>query len=254
MLRVTGLSVSLGGREVVCGVDLEVAAGETTVILGNNGSGKSTTLRAVARLVPSVGEVLLEGVPLLRPDPRRIACLFQEAPIPFDLTVRELVSLGGPAVEEALQAVVLDGRRSLSTLSGGERQRAQLARCLAARPRLLIADEPTNHLDLLSKARLFEILTGRTALIATHDLELAARANRVVLLREGRVLAAGAPDVVLTPEGLGVALGVRLERLNHPTDGTSLFRLPMSARSLARPLARLDQPPLAGQTSQETTS
>jgi len=226
VLSARGLRVRFGPREVVAGVDLDVGAGEIVAVLGANGSGKSTTLRAVARLLPSDGEVLLDGITLLRPDPRKIACLFQEAALPFDLRVRELVSHGGPDVELALSAVDLDGSRSMHTLSGGERQRAHLARCLASRPRLLLLDEPTNHLDLASRARLLRILAGRAALVATHDLDLAARAHRVVLLREGKVVASGSPGAVLTPAHLADALGVTLMRVDDPVDGTPMFHLP----------------------------
>ncbi len=236
MLSARGLRVRLGGRIVVDGVDLDVGEGETVAILGANGSGKSTTLRAVARLLPADGNVSIDGMPLVRPDPRQIACLFQEAALPFDLTVRELVALGGGDVDGALAAVELDGRRSMHTLSGGERQRAHLARCLAARPRLLILDEPTNHLDLASRARLFGLLGGRASLIATHDLDLAARAHRVVLLRDGRVVACGPPRDTLTPLHLADALGVALSRVDDPVDGTPLFRLPQLPTSGLQPL------------------
>jgi iron complex transport system ATP-binding protein len=221
VLSVRGLRVRLGGREVVAGVDLDVGEGEIVAVLGANGSAKSTTLRAITRLVPAEGDVWLDGLALLRPSPRTIACLFQEAPLPFDLSVGELVALGGPHIPEALAAVDFDGRRSMHTLSGGERQRAHLARCLAARPRLLVLDEPTNHLDLASRARLQRILAGRAALVATHDLDLAARAHRVVLLRDGVVVAAGPPRDVLTPLHLAEALGVALTRV----DDLPLFRL-----------------------------
>ena len=145
--------------------------------------------------------------------------------MPFDLTIQELVALGGPHVAEALAAVELDGRRSMHTLSGGERQRAQLARCLATRPRLLLLDEPTNHLDLASRARLTRLLLGRAALVATHDLDLAARAHRVILLRDGVVVASGVPHAVLTPSTLADTLGVALARVDDPVDGTPMFRL-----------------------------
>ena len=238
MLSARGLRVRLGGRVVVDGIDMEVGEGETVVILGANGSGKSTTLRAVARLLPADGILHLDGAPFVRPDPRKIACLFQEAGLPFDLTVRELVTLGGEDVDGALAAVELDGQRSMHTLSGGERQRAHLARCLAARPRLLILDEPTNHLDLGSRARLFRLLVGRAALVATHDLDLAARSQRVLLLRDGRVVASGPPRDVLTPSHLADALGVALSRVDDPADGTPMFRLPHLPTSGRHPLEK----------------
>lgn len=216
----------LGGRLAVDGVDVDVADAEWVAILGRNGSGKSTTLRAVARLLPAEGRVHVDGEALYRPDPRRIACLFQEAPVPFDLAVRDLVAMGGPHVDEALAIVRLDGSRSMHALSGGERQRAHLARCLAARPRLLVLDEPTNHLDLASRVALLAALAGRAALVATHDLDLAARAHRVVLLADGRVVARGPPRSVLAPRLLADVLGVSLRRVDDPVDGHPTFHVP----------------------------
>ena len=226
MLSVRGLRVRLGERLVIDGLDLQVGAAEHVAVLGCNGSGKSTALRAIARLIASDGQIDFDGRPLLRPDPRSIACLFQEAPLPFDLAVAELVGLGGQHVSEALQAVELDGARRMHQLSGGERQRAHLARCLACHPRLLLLDEPTNHLDPGARARLLSVLRGRAAVIATHDLDLAARADRVALLFGGRIVAQGPPRAVLTPALLAEVLGVALRRVDDPVDGTPLFHAP----------------------------
>jgi iron complex transport system ATP-binding protein len=230
MLNVQGLRVHLGARLVLDGLDLDVGTSEHVALLGCNGSGKSTALRAMARLIPSEGQVHLEGRLLLRPDPRAVACLFQEAPLPFDLSVAELVGLGGAHVAESLRIVALDGSRRMHQLSGGERQRAHLARCLAARPRLLLLDEPTNHLDPSARARLLSMLSGRAAVVATHDLDLAARADRVALLSGGRIVAQGPPRAVLTPDLLADVLRVRLRRVDDPVDGTPLFHAPNSGQ------------------------
>lgn len=238
MLKVQDLRWSYGPVQVLHGLSLEVGEGERVALLGRNGCGKSTALKAIARLLPAPGRVLLEGQALARPDPRRIAALFQEAPIPYDLRVSELVALGGAYVAEALSAVALDGSRSLYALSGGERQRAHLARCLAARPRLLLLDEPTNHLDLASRAALGAALSGRAALIATHDLALAAACHRVLLMHGGAVLAEGPPAEVLTIERISLVFGAEVRRVHDPLDGAPLFRLPPF------PCPDLSQPPL----------
>ncbi|MDP2306470.1 MAG: ABC transporter ATP-binding protein [Pseudomonadota bacterium] len=232
MLTARDLRVRLGDRVVLDGLDLHVAAGEVVALLGANGSGKTTALRAVIGLLPYEGEVIVAGRPLRRPDPTRVACLLQHESVAFDLTVGEVVALGGPGVSKALAAVGLAGfaTRTMSTLSGGERQRVHLARCLAVGASLLVLDEPTNHLDLGGRATLRDVLSGRTALVATHDLDLAAHADRVVLLHAGRVLAAGSPHLVLTPSNLAEAFGVVLRRVDDPVDGTPLFHLPAAGR------------------------
>lgn len=226
MLKVQDLGWSYGDQRVLDRLSLSVGEGERVALLGRNGCGKSTALKAIARLLPASGRVLLQGAPLLRPDPRRIAALFQEAPVPYDLLVSELVALGGAHVAEALAAVDLDGSRSLHALSGGERQRAHLARCLAARPRLLLLDEPTNHLDLASRAALGRAIEGRAALIATHDLALAAACHRVLLMLGGAVLAEGPPGDVLTNRNISLVFGAEVRRVDDPLDGAPLFRLP----------------------------
>ena len=225
MIVARALSVTFAGRPVLSGFDLDVPEGAFVALLGPNGSGKTTALRALARLQPATGTVELGGAPYLRPDSRRVACLLQEPPVPFELTVRELVELGGPHVDEALGRVGLPGERRLGALSGGERQRAHLARCLAARPGVLLLDEPTNHLDLSGRGVVLDALRGRTAIVATHDLDLAAHADHVVLLTGGRVVAAGPPRDVLTPDAIRALFGTSVRRVADPVDDHPLFRV-----------------------------
>ena len=247
-----GVSWTAGGRLVVDGVDLEVPEGAVAALLGPNGSGKTSLLRAVAGVRrPDRGAVLLDGEDLLtmprRARARRLALLEQESSTEVPLSVREVVALGriphrgrGPAFEagaqddEAVRDALRDADvdaladRSWHTLSGGERQRVQLARALAQRPRLLLLDEPTNHLDVGHQLALMRLVrrTGLTVLAALHDLTLAmAHCDHVVVLQAGRVVAAGAPADVLTAPLVAQVWGVRATVVEHPVTGSRALLL-----------------------------
>lgn len=231
-LRIEGLVAGYGGRTVLHGVDLEVGAGEVVGLLGPNGAGKSTLVGAVSGVVPvASGRVTVAGRPLpslsRRSLAQRLAVVPQAAPLPEGYLAIEVVRMGrtpyltwrGPGgddereVERAMRATgtwaLAD--RPVETLSGGERQRVVVARALAQRPEALVLDEPTSHLDLryqgevLRSARLAAD-DGMGVLLVAHDLNLAARAcDRLVLLADGRVVAAGPPDRVLARERLARA-------------------------------------------------
>ena len=219
MLRAENLSVALGGTTVLHGVTMALQPGWTAVV-GPNGAGKSTLLRALAGLLPRQGgQVWLQGRPLnawrARERARQIAWLAQQGDAHGDLTVRELVQLGrlphlglfgtpGPEderqVDAAMQATECAAwhQRRLQQLSGGERQRCLLARALAVGAPVLLLDEPTTHLDpphQVAVVRLLQALSRQGAVVSVlHDLPLALQADRVVLMRRGRVVANGAHD------------------------------------------------------------
>jgi iron complex transport system ATP-binding protein len=242
VLEGSGLAVGWGDRTVVRDVDLTVRAGERLALVGSNGSGKTSLLRALGGLArPLAGEVRWLGGALPRGAARAgvLGLVFQVEPPPH-FTVRELVTLGlgldGPAsavqakrVSHLLEQEDLTrfADRPCSTLSGGEWQRCAIARALVANPTLLLLDEPTNHLDPARRALLHERLlrfTEQAVVLATHDLELAALCDRVLLLGAGKIAASGRPADVLTPEILARALGVRVRRIDDP-DGTPMFRI-----------------------------
>jgi putative ABC transport system ATP-binding protein len=204
-----------GEREltVVDAIDLAVAPGEFVAILGPSGSGKSTLLGLAAGLDrPSAGEVRVDGRPiqdlsegeLARLRRGRIGFVFQSFQLLGNLTALENVllplELGGhpapiPAARAMLAAVGLGEREHHrpAQLSGGEQQRVALARAFAPGPALLLADEPTGNLDGATGARVLELLaklradSGTTMVLVTHDPEVAARADRRIHLRDGRV-------------------------------------------------------------------
>lgn len=232
-LDVRGLTVSIRRKSIVRDVSLEVADGEFVGILGPNGCGKSTTLRAVYRVNRRYeGLVLWDGVDARRiPQKefaRRVAVVGQFNDVAFDFTVREVVLMGRSPhlgmlsreteadqdiVAQALDMVELGGLadRQFTSLSGGERQRAILARALAQRPEFLILDEPTNHLDVRHQLQTLAIARdlGVGCLAALHDIAMASHfVDRVYLMDEGAVVAGGPVAEVVTAESIRRVYGV----------------------------------------------
>ncbi len=242
-LQARGVVVRLGQREALRGVDLALGTGWTAIV-GPNGAGKSTLLRTLAGLqAPAAGEVRLHGRPVHRlaaPErARELAWLAQQGEVTGELTVRETVALGriarlglmgtpGPADAQAVaHAMALTeclgwAQRRLRELSGGERQRVLLARSLATEAPLLLLDEPTTHLDAphqVALARLFARLARdpaqpRAVVSVLHDLPIALRADQVVVMAQGRVVAAGAPGEASLQRALEAVFqgAVRIER------------------------------------------
>lgn len=253
-LEADHISVTLGTRRVLDDVSIRVAPGELVAVAGANGAGKSTALRVLAGLLsPDAGRVRLEGASLApldrRERGRQIAYLPQDRAIHWGMPVERVValgrlphtSLGGAPSQGDAQAVTaamarmdvahLAGR-NVAHLSGGERARVLLARALAQEARYLIADEPAAGLDPAHALSLFETLrgladTGKGVITALHDLGFAARyATRVVLFQNGRCMADGAPDEVLTRANLAQAFGIDAQISN--IEGIAVF-LPRSA-------------------------
>lgn len=247
MIGASDLTVVRGGRPILRGVSLAAVGGEVLAIVGPNGAGKSTLLRALAgELTPTSGEVRLGGQPITRwraRDAARVrAVLPQHASLSFPFRVEEVVRLGRlphatcPEVDarvcaDALAEVGLAGigGRRYDTLSGGERQRVQLARVLAQLegpgPRALLLDEPTSALDLAAAWRVLTLARRRAAagvavVVVIHDLSTAlAVADRVALLSDGCLVAAGLPDDTLTVARVGEVWGIDVSCVTDPHTG-----------------------------------
>jgi iron complex transport system ATP-binding protein len=227
-LSLVNATARLGGRTVLDGVDLSVAAGELVAVVGPNGAGKSSAIRALAGLLPlSAGHALLGGddVASLSPGERagRAAYLPQERRIAWNLPAIEVAALGGPFLTDAAERAraALDeveaghlADRGVAEMSGGERARVLLARALATGARALLADEPTTGLDPEAQLMVLERLkaragAGQGVLVSLHDLALAARfADRIVVLDAGRVVADAAPLAALTPAVMAATFGL----------------------------------------------
>jgi iron complex transport system ATP-binding protein len=214
------VSVSLGSTRALQQVSMAIAPGWTAIV-GPNGAGKSTLLRVLAGLqAPDAGEVQLDGRPLAHWAPREramhMAWLAQQGDSSGELTVREVVQLGrlpslglftapGAHDEARVDQAMADAEctpwqhRRLHELSGGERQRVLLARALAVDAPLLLLDEPTTHLDpphQVAVVRLVQrqVRAGVTVVSVLHDLSLALLADRLVVMRSGRIHAEGRRD------------------------------------------------------------
>jgi iron complex transport system ATP-binding protein len=245
-LELKKMGVAYRGQSVVRGLDGVLAyPGELVALVGANGAGKSSTLRAIAGLEAMTGESWLDGFNLatLRPAQRlqRVAYMPQSLPQANALTVYEAV-LGTlqitcghwsaaqmrERIAHVLDALGLEplALRAMATLSGGQRQMAGLAQLLARNARLLLLDEPTSALDLRWQMQLLQALRVHAqhhqtlCVLALHDLNLAARfCDRMVLMAGGLLVANGTPQQVLTPTLLHTAYGVhaRVERCSRGT-------------------------------------
>ena len=213
-LSCAGLRVTLGGREVLHGVDLQLPAGRWTALAGPNGAGKTTMLKALAGLLPAQGQVHWLGRPAAtwtaRERARTIAWLGQGEVGAEDLLVEDVVMLGRlphqdwlglPAIADhaAVRSAMEEtqsmewGARALGSLSGGERQRVLLARALAVQAPVLLMDEPLSHLDPPHQADWLAIVRrhvarGGTAVSVLHEISVALQADDLVLLEAGRVV------------------------------------------------------------------
>ncbi|MFT3854340.1 MAG: iron chelate uptake ABC transporter family permease subunit [Ilumatobacteraceae bacterium] len=242
-LRAESVSWSASYTLILDHVDVDAAPGTTVGLLGPNGSGKSSLMRVLAGLrAPSSGDVSLDEERLVdlprRTVARRMALVEQDVATDQDPLVRDVIDLGRiphrrpwaaesgvdrEMVEQAAATTHVDNLldRRYATLSGGERQRVQLARALAQEPAVLLLDEPTNHLDIRHQLELLALArrTPVTVVMALHDLNLAAAfCDSLIVLNDGRVVATGSPEEVLTPELIESVYGVPA-RVAHDEDG-----------------------------------
>jgi iron complex transport system ATP-binding protein len=262
LLSIRQLNVRLDGHLILEDVDFEMGTGSWVGLIGPNGSGKTTLLRAIGAHIPFEGAIQLDDRAVEDWSPseraRRLSYVQQAPSLTFDFTVEELVLLGRAPhrgwlqayrtddralVREALSKVDLEGfaSRSVLSLSGGEMQRVFLAQALVQEADLLLLDEPTAHLDVHYQFAFMEqiaalVREGHTVLAVFHDLELAARyADRLLVLQEGRLVADGRPETVLTPQCLAEVFGMRA-RTQRRDDGS--LRIDYLAPVSADPSAR----------------
>jgi cobalamin transport system ATP-binding protein len=262
LLTAQNLSFAYDGRPVLKEVSLAVEGGEFVGLIGANGSGKTTLLRVLLGLLPATGAVRLCGDSLKSLDRREVAKRATMAPqdtrLDFAFTAREIVAMGRTpylgrfrpesvsdkeAIARAMRETDTEelAERPVTELSGGERQRVHLARAFAQETRVVLLDEPTANLDLTHQYEALELVreftqSGGAALAAIHDLSLAARfCDRLLLLSEGKIVAAGLPAEVITESNLArhFALRARVRR-DEETGGLIVYPLGSNSSSARR--------------------
>lgn len=236
-LRVSAINVIRRKRHILKDVDLDLRTGEVLGLIGANGSGKSTLLKSILGFLPvKDGTIEIQGKVMQDYSPtalaRKVAYLAQENECRWPLTVARIVALGRmphqtawqsltdkdwEIVQQAMRTVEVEylAHRTITRLSGGERRRVLFARALASEPDILFADEPTSGLDPFHQLHLMELLRklsrmGKSVVVVLHDLTHASRfCDRLVLLREGEVLASGNASEVLSPKHLEAAYSIK---------------------------------------------
>ncbi|MGQ4527195.1 ABC transporter ATP-binding protein [Dermabacteraceae bacterium P13136] len=250
-LHARAVRVSYDRREVLHGVDLGITPGTFTAIIGPNACGKSTLLRSMARVLPLAdGHITLDGDAIHRLPSRKLALrlglLPQSATAPDGITVADLVSRGrsphtGPlrqwsnddeaAVSAALRATGVTelAQARVDELSGGQRQRVWIALLLAQQTEYMLLDEPTTYLDVSHQFEVLRLLQGfkrdgKTVVTVLHDLNQAARfADRLVAMKDGRVVSQGAPEEVLTADLVTEVFGLPCLVVPDPVTGTPMM-------------------------------
>lgn len=250
-LGASNLYLGYGDRPVVRGVDIAIPSGKLTVVIGANGSGKSTMLRGLARLLaPSSGEVLLDGKAIHALSTREVATIMGVLPqtpsAPEGIVVADLVGRGryphqgwfrrwtsedDTAVIQALASTGMEAfaERPVDSLSGGQRQRVWIAMVLAQGTELLLLDEPTTYLDIQHQVEVLDLLTelvrsdGRTIAVVLHDLNLACRyADHIVAMKDGTIVAEGVPAQIVTEALVHEIFNLKAQVVPDPISNTPL--------------------------------
>lgn len=249
-LTIKALEVGYGEVSIIDGLNLQLAQGKITALIGPNGCGKSTLLKTIARIIePHAGQVCLQQQNVHQMDSRALArqmALLPQAPVtPEGVSVRELVGYGRAPwisrwghLSEADQQIVTDALtdthllpladRPATDLSGGQRQRAWIAMILAQQTELVLLDEPTTWLDIAHQVELLKLLrklneAGKTVVVVLHDLNQACRyCDELVVLRDGQLQAHGRPEAVFTQDLIHNVFDLSAKIGVDPVSGTPI--------------------------------
>ena len=249
-IKSNNVDITLGGRDILNNISVEIAAGEITTVIGPNGAGKSTLLKALAGdIKPDKGNIFYDGKNLIDINIQERAftrsVMSQLQPIAFDFSVREIIEMGwidrgqsdyAEEFENAVMDIVLECgvenliHRNFNTLSGGEQRRIHFARTLlqlwrpsdAKDPKYLLLDEPTANLDLTYEVKMLNIIkevskAGSGVMLVLHDLNLAAKySDKIILLSNGKMVKIGSPKDVLKAELLSVIYDIDIKIKEDP--------------------------------------
>jgi iron complex transport system ATP-binding protein len=250
-LNTEGLSIGYAEATIVNNLNLSIPTGKITALVGANGSGKSTILKTMARIMkPKSGTVMLDGKSIhnfsTKEVARQLAILPQNPTAPDGLTVSELVSYGRFPHQKGFGTMTPEDRsiisnaisvtgmepfhdRPIDRLSGGQRQRAWIAMALAQETDILFLDEPTTFLDMAHQLEVLQLLQrlneeeGRTIIMVVHDLNHATRyAQHMVAIKSGTVISEGSPVEVMTPNVLREVFGIEADIVPDPRTGVPL--------------------------------
>ncbi|MGV9768275.1 ABC transporter ATP-binding protein [Microbacterium sp. NPDC003461] len=252
VLEAHGLRAGYGAVTIVDGVDLALPPGKISVIVGANASGKSTLLKTLARLItPQAGSVVLDGAAIGEVPTKQLARtlgLLPQMPVaPEGIAVADLVSRGRHPHQKLFRSWTAEDEQAVARalaetgtteladapvdeLSGGQRQRVWIAMALAQETEVLLLDEPTTYLDLAHQVEVLDLLTdlnrerGTTIAMVLHDINLAARyADHLFAMRDGRLVASGAPGEVVTAELIRDVFGLDALVIPDPVSATPLI-------------------------------
>ncbi|MBR1432549.1 MAG: ABC transporter ATP-binding protein [Ruminiclostridium sp.] len=252
ILSVKGLCAGYRNRRILDGIDLDIQRGKVYSIIGPNGCGKTTLIRAMSRnLRPERGEVFLDGSDIFRTNTklvaRKMAVLGQSDSGMSDITVRTLVEYGRYAhkkwwagsdkedtrvVDWAIERTGMSQlqNRKINALSGGERQRARIAMAIAQKPEIMLLDEPTTYLDIAHQLEIMELVStlnreeGITVVMVLHDMNHAVRySDELVLLDDKKIYTTGRPNELLENRELEKVFGVDAEILTDSEDNSPIF-------------------------------
>ena len=249
-IKSNNVDITLGGRDILNNISVEIAAGEITTVIGPNGAGKSTLLKALAGdIKPDKGNIFYDCKNLIDINIQERAftrsVMSQLQPIAFDFSVREIIEMGwidrgqsdyAEEFENAVMDIVLECgvenliHRNFNTLSGGEQRRIHFARTLlqlwrpsdAKDPKYLLLDEPTANLDLTYEVKMLNIIKevskeGLGVMLVLHDLNLAAKySDKIILLSNGKMVKIGSPKDVLKAELLSVIYDIDIKIKEDP--------------------------------------
>ncbi|NBD25561.1 ABC transporter ATP-binding protein [Paenibacillus glycinis] len=250
-MHTRNLNIGYEERLIVEDLNITIPKEKITALVGANGSGKSTILKTMARLMsPSAGTVMLDGKSIHKQSTKEVAkqlaILPQNPTAPDGLTVAELVSYGRFPYQSGFGSLNKEDRsiinwavertgliefkdRPIDRLSGGQRQRAWIAMALAQQTDLLFLDEPTTYLDMAHQLEVLELLhqlnatAGRTIIMVVHDLNHASRyAQHMVAIKKGEVVSVGTPEAVMTKEVLREVFGIETDIIPDPRTGVPL--------------------------------